>query len=171
MGIGSTPDPSCRLELPRFKYIQFSESRRKTLHRLASAMRDVRCPRRRRSLDGLPGFVQSGGDRPGPSGVSIYVSSLDHAPGFGDRRIADSLLLGAARNMVDGPRRLRLCFRDARQRHRAPEFFDLQARLDVRSLHVAASGGRVAQPGDRDYPTDFLASISIPRLRKSPQQR
>jgi len=59
--------------------------------------------------------------------------------------LLDPLLLGAARNLVDRPRRLRLRFLDARQRHRAPEFFDPQARVDVQSLHVAAIGCRVAQ--------------------------
>ena len=38
-------------------------------------------------------------------------------------------------------RSLRLCFRDARQRHRPLEFFDPQTCVDVRSLHVAAVGG------------------------------
>ena len=149
------------MDFLKFKYIQFRESRTKTLHRLASAVRGVGCARRRRSFDGLPGFVQSGDNRLGPPGASIYVSSLDYSPGAGDRRIVDPLLLGAARNMVDRPRQLRLCVIDACQRHRAPEFFDLQARLDVRSLHVAAIGGRVAQPRDRNCPTHFLASISI----------
>ena len=124
------------------------------LHRLAAAVRGVVRARRRRSFDGFPGFVQSGGDRHGPSGASIYVSSLDNALGSGDRRIVDPRLLGAARNMVDRPRLLRLCFLDARQRHRAPEFFDPPARVDVRSLYVAAVGGRVAQPGDRYCPQD-----------------
>jgi hypothetical protein len=154
------------VEFLKFKYIQLSGSRTKTLHRLASAVRDVRCARRRRSFDRFPGFVQSGRGSHGPSGPSIYVSSLDYAPGAGDRRIVDPLLLGAARNMVDRLCRLRLCFRDARQRHRPLEFFDPQACVDVRSLYVAAVGDSVAQPGNRDCPPYFLASISSPRLEK-----
>lgn len=154
------------VELLKFEYIQFSGSSKKTLHRMASAVRDVGCSRCRRGFDALPRFVQSGGDRHGSSKASIYVSSLDYSPGAGDRRIVDPLLLGAAQNMVDRLCWLRLCFRDARQRHRPLEFFDPQACVDVRSLYVAAIGGRFGQPGDRDFPI-FLASISISSIGES----
>jgi hypothetical protein len=52
-------------------------------------------------------------------------------------------------------------FVDVRQRRRAPEVFDPQARVDVRSLHVAAIVGRVTQSWDRDCAPEFLAPISI----------
>jgi hypothetical protein len=137
------------VQLFKFEYIQFSVFRTKMLYRLASAVRSAGCAHRRRSFDRFPRFVQSGRYRHGPSGTSIYVSGLGYASGVGDRRIADPLLLGAAWNMVDRVRRLLFCVIDARQRHCALDFFDLPARVDVRSLHVAAAGGRVAQPGDR----------------------
>src|SRR5580658_6515861 len=125
----------------------FNVSRTKTLYRLASAVRGVGRAHRRRSFDGLPRLIQSRGGCDGPSGASIYFSSLDNPAGSGGHRFADPLLLGAARNVVDRPRLLRLRFLNALQRRRTPEFFDLQARVDVWSLHLTAIGGCGAQPG------------------------
>ncbi len=67
---------------------------------------------------------------------------------------------------MDRPRWPHLCVSCTRQRNRAPEFFDPQARVDVRSLHVAAVGGRVAQSGDRYCPPDF--SLTRHHYRLSP---